>query len=165
MNAYFLKTGTISSVASAMLLLFFAYIAPDALAMGKTIDDTVVLVQSGDKTFEFTVETARTDEQRARGLMYRRELEDDMGMIFLFLPERSVNFTMRNTFISLDLIFIRRDGTIESIISKTPPLEPGPFSSKGNVRAVLEIKGGRAQALGIRPGDRVQHIFLDNLEE
>lgn len=150
-----------SSIATAMLLLLL--LAPVSSAMSKPVDSSVLFIQTGDQTIEFNVETATTDDQRSLGLMFRREMADDHGMIFLFKPERQVTFTMRNTYISLDMIFISGDGTIESILENTEPLEWGPFPSKGDVRAVLEINGGLSKKLGIKPGDRVEHLFLGNM--
>ncbi|TNE35861.1 MAG: DUF192 domain-containing protein [Alphaproteobacteria bacterium] len=144
-----------------MLLLFF--VAPFGMGMSEPIDQSVLFIRTEGKTIEFSVETATTDDQRSTGLMYRREMADDHGMIFLFKPERQVNFTMHNTYISLDMIFIRSDGTIESVLENTEPLEWGPYPSKGKVRAVLEINGGLAKKLGIKVGDRVEHLFFGNI--
>lgn len=150
-----------SSVARAMLLLLF--VAPLGAAMSKPIDDSVLFIKTDKGTFELNVETATTDEQRSLGLMYRREMAPDHGMIFLFVPDRQVNFTMRNTYIPLDMIFIHRDGSVESILENTEPLTHGPFPSKGDVRAVLELNAGKAKEMGLRPGDQVEHLFFQNI--
>lgn len=123
--------------------------APSGLA------ETMLTVTSGAKTHKFTVEIAATDEQQARGLMFRNELAPDRGMIFPMDPPRLASFWMKNTLIPLDIIFIAPDGRIANIAANTVPYSLDPVPSKGAVKAVLELAGGRAAELGIRPGDRV----------
>jgi uncharacterized membrane protein (UPF0127 family) len=105
----------------------------------------------------FAVELARTDEERARGLMFRKELPEGRGMLFDFSPEQEVSMWMKNTYVSLDMIFIRADGRILRIAENTEPLSERTISSGGRVRAVLEVVAGTARKLGIAPGDRVAH--------
>ena len=112
-------------------------------------------VQSGDQTHLFTVEVADTAEEQGRGLMFRTELAPDRGMIFPFSRVRIASFWMKNTVIPLDIIFIRNDGTIESIAANTVPYSLESVSSGEPVAAVLEIAGGRAAELEIEPGDTV----------
>jgi uncharacterized protein len=104
----------------------------------------------------FTVEVARTPDEQAQGLMNRQSLGPDRGMIFPFDQPRQATFWMKNTLIPLDLIFIRSDGTIESIAANTVPLSLETVPSQGAVAAVLEIAGGRAAELGIKAGDKVE---------
>jgi len=101
------------------------------------------------------VEIAATVEDQAYGLMNRAELAPDRGMIFPFEPARDASFWMKNTLIPLDMIFIRQDGSIANIAADTVPLSLDPVRSEGPVKAVLEIAGGRAAELGIKPGDKV----------
>jgi uncharacterized membrane protein (UPF0127 family) len=112
-------------------------------------------VQSATGLHRFTVEVARTPEEQARGLMYRRSLADDRGMVFPYDPPRAVGFWMKNTYIPLDIIFIRPNGRIARIAANTTPLSLEPVSSVEPVSTVLEIRGGRAAELGIREGDLV----------
>jgi hypothetical protein len=105
----------------------------------------------------FAVELATTDEERARGLMFRKELPGGRGMLFDFHNEQPVAFWMRNTYISLDMIFIRADGRILRVAENTEPLSEKLVPSGGPVRAVLEVIAGTARKLGIAPGDRVAH--------
>jgi uncharacterized membrane protein (UPF0127 family) len=105
----------------------------------------------------FSVEMATTDEEKQTGLMYRKELADGKGMLFDFNPEQEVSMWMKNTYVSLDMIFIRADGRILRIAENTEPLSTKIISSKGPARAVLEVVAGTAQKYGIRPGDRVGH--------
>jgi len=87
--------------------------------------------------------------------MNRSELAPDRGMIFPFDPPRDASFWMKNTLIPLDMIFVRADGSIANIAENTVPLSLEPVNSEGVVGAVLEIPGGRAAELGIKPGDKV----------
>jgi hypothetical protein len=105
----------------------------------------------------FAVEFAITNEERARGLMYRRELPEGRGMLFDFSPEQDVQMWMQNTYVSLDMIFIRADGRILRIAENTEPLSERIIGSGGRVRGVLEVVAGTAKKLGIAPGDRVAH--------
>ncbi|QAU47200.1 DUF192 domain-containing protein [Bradyrhizobium guangzhouense] len=105
----------------------------------------------------FSVEMATTDEEKQTGLMYRKELADGKGMLFDFNPEQEVSMWMKNTYVSLDMIFIRADGRILRIAENTEPLSTRIISSKGPARAVLEVVAGTAQKYGIRVGDRVGH--------
>ena len=89
--------------------------------------------------------------------MFRRELPEGQGMLFDFQREQPTSFWMKNTYISLDMIFIRADGRILRIAENTVPLSEALVSSGGPVRAVLEVIAGTAKKLGIAPGDRVAH--------
>ena len=103
----------------------------------------------------FAVEIADNDTERAKGLMYRRELPEGQGMLFDFQREQEVSFWMQNTYIPLDMVFIRGDGRILRIAENTEPLSTRLVPSGGPVRAVLEVIGGTTRKLGIAPGDRV----------
>ena len=105
----------------------------------------------------FGVELAVTPEEQARGLMFRRELPEMQGMLFDFHREQPTSFWMKNTYVSLDMIFIRADGRILSIAENTVPLSEALVPSGGPVRAVLEVIAGTCKKLGIAPGDRVKH--------
>src|SRR5262252_3549088 len=110
----------------------------------------------------FAVEMASTPEEQAKGLMFRRSLPEGQGMLFDFHEEQPTSFWMKNTYIPLDMIFIRADGRILRIAENTVPLSEALVPSGGPVRAVLEVIGGTAKKLGIAPGDRVGHaIFGD----
>jgi uncharacterized protein len=103
----------------------------------------------------FAVEIAENDAERAKGLMYRKELPEGQGMLFDFHREQEVSFWMQNTYIPLDMVFIRADGRILRIAENTVPLSTKLIPSGGPVRAVLEVIGGTTRKLGIAPGDRV----------
>ena len=113
-------------------------------------------ITGASDTHKFTVEVAATPQQQAMGLMFRKQLAADQGMIFPFPVERVASFWMKNTLIPLDIIFIRKDGTIESIAAETTPYSLESVRSNEPVAAVLEIAGGRAEQLSINAGDRVE---------
>lgn len=105
----------------------------------------------------FSVELAKTETERATGLMYRKELAEGRGMLFDFSPEQQVSMWMKNTFIPLDMIFIRSDGRILRIAENTEPHSEKIISSGGLAKGVLEVIGGTARKYGIQAGDRVAH--------
>ncbi|HKU04562.1 MAG TPA: DUF192 domain-containing protein [Bradyrhizobium sp.] len=105
----------------------------------------------------FSVEMATTEDEKQKGLMYRRELADGKGMLFDFSPEQQISMWMKNTYISLDMIFIRADGRVLRIAENTEPESTKIISSGGLARGVLEVPAGTARKYGIAPGDRVSH--------
>jgi uncharacterized membrane protein (UPF0127 family) len=109
-------------------------------------------IRSKSGTHRFSVEVAATPEQQERGLMFRRSLAGDRGMIFPYEPAQEVAFWMKNTLIPLDILFIRSDGTIVRI-TKAEAMDLTPLPSGEPIAAVLEIRGGRAAELGIKEGD------------
>lgn len=108
-----------------------------------------VSITQGGKIHRFNVEVARTSEEQARGLMHRTSLPADGGMLFPFAKPKYASFWMKNTFIPLDIIFIRSDGSIDRIAENTIPESLEPVVSGGEVAAVLELAGGTAARLGI----------------
>lgn len=119
-----------------------------------------VEIVSGDKTHVFQAEVMRTDEERARGLMFRRYMPEDRGMLFDFKTEQPVAMWMKNTYLPLDMVFIARDGRIVNIAENTEPMSERTISSGAPVLSVLEINAGVAAKLGIKPGDRVRHSLF-----
>jgi uncharacterized membrane protein (UPF0127 family) len=109
----------------------------------------------------FSVEVATTEEEKTTGLMYRKELADGKGMLFDFSPEQQVSMWMKNTYIPLDMIFIRADGRILRIAENTEPLSTKIIPSGGLAKGVLEVIAGTAQKYGIAPGDRVAHPLFN----
>jgi uncharacterized protein len=115
----------------------------------------LTVTTAAGKKHSFRVEVAATSQEQAKGLMFRRAMGPNEGMIFPMIPPRGASFWMRNTVISLDLIFVAPDGTISNIAADAIPYNEVPLLSIGPVMAVLEINGGRAKALGIAAGDKV----------
>ena len=118
--------------------------------------EEVVIKTKDGKEFSFVTEMALTPGEQATGMMFRTEMGPDEGMLFVFTETRRAAFWMRNTLISLDMIFVRPNGRIANIIT-APPETDNSRRSNGRVLAVLEIPGGRAAELGIKAGDLVVH--------
>ena len=133
-----------------VLVGLVAFVAPVWPAGKQTLE-----IASKSGVHVFSVEIADNDAERARGLMYRKELPEGQGMLFDFHREQEVSFWMQNTYIPLDMVFIRADGRILRIAENTEPLSTKLIPSGGPVRAVLEVIGGTTRKLGIAPGDHV----------
>ena len=134
-----------------------------ALTSGASAQDTrlpggelAIVTSKGRHVFK--VELAADDASRTRGLMHRRSLAPDAGMLFDYGREvPGVAMWMRNTLIPLDMLFIKADGRILNIHERAIPHDLTSISAKGPVRAVLELNGGTVSRLGVRPGDRIEH--------
>ncbi len=116
--------------------------------------DIAIKTKAG-KIHKYRVEIAVTGEQIRIGMMFRKYIEENTGMLFAFKGEAERNFWMKNTLIPLDLLFIKSDGTISHIHHMAEEESLKPISSNGKVSAVLEIAGGEAEILGINVGDHV----------
>ena len=139
-------------------LLFVLFAVPAAAQNAVTFERTeLAIVTAAGARHQFKVEWAKTEEQKSRGLMYRKALPLDHGMLLDYDPPTVVSIWMRNTLLALDIVFIRADGTIESIFLGAKPHDETSMPSKGEVRAVLELNAGVARLLGIAPGDKVEH--------
>ena len=121
-----------------------------------------LIVSAGGREIKFEVELATNDAERSRGLMYRKQLGPYEGMLFDFYQEMPVSFWMKNTLIPLDMVFIAADGTVRHVHPNAVPLSTDAVPSRFPVRAVLEINGGSAALLGIKPGDKVKHPIFGN---
>jgi uncharacterized protein len=144
-------------VALAAVVVFCAFAGSGARAA--TFQTLEIATKSGVKVF--SVELATTEEEKTTGLMYRKELADGKGMLFDFSPEQQVSMWMKNTYISLDMIFIRADGRILRIAENTEPLSTRIIPSGGLAKGVLEVVAGTAQKYGIEPGDRVSNPLFN----
>ncbi|WP_321392175.1 DUF192 domain-containing protein [Emcibacter sp.] len=123
---------------------------------------SMVVVEGRGATHEFRTDLAITPSQRAQGLMYRESIPEDYGMLFVFDDVAPVVMWMKNTFISLDMLFVDGKGEIVHIAHSTTPLSLSRISSRYPVRGVLEIKGGKAEELDIAVGDHLVHqLFAD----
>ncbi len=140
-----------------------AHRAPLALLLAATLSSTPacaapsgprVILESGGKSHRVQVELADTEAKRERGLMFRKELPEGRGMLFLFDEEGEHSFWMKDTLIPLDLIFVDSSGRVTGIVARARPLTLEPRSG-GPSRMVLEVPGGWAEAHGVRTGDRM----------
>jgi uncharacterized membrane protein (UPF0127 family) len=116
-----------------------------------------LVIHAGGSAYKFEVEIVTTPETRAQGLMYRKALAANAGMLFIYPAEQPVSFWMKNTLIPLDMLFLKADGKIAHIAHNAVPLDETPIDSGAAVNAVLEVNGGTAVALGIKEGDRVEY--------
>lgn len=114
--------------------------------------ETVVL---GIGDAEITVEVARSEEDRARGLMNRKNLDEDAGMLFVYPVDTRMSFWMKETYVPLSIAFIAKDGTIREIYDMKP-LSLRPVESKFSVRYALEMNVGAFERLGVGPGDVIR---------
>ncbi len=128
-----------------------------AEARAELLDKQPLTFVASTGKHRITVEVADTDSERSTGLMFRKSLGDDEGMIFIYPRDEPISMWMKNTYISLDMIFVRSDGTIHRIASDTEPFSEQTIASSGSVRAVIEMKAGSARRLGIKAGDKVEH--------
>lgn len=135
-------------------MVVLALVAPSSVRAAD-FEPLEIVTKTG--VHSFSVEMARTNEQRATGLMYRKSLPEGQGMLFDFAPEQEVAMWMKNTYVSLDMIFIRADGRIHRIAERTKTESTDIISSGGPVRAVLEVVAGTARKYGISVGDQVAH--------
>jgi hypothetical protein len=119
-------------------------------------DPAVTILTSNGGDVSFQVEVADTPAKRELGLMYRRDLPSDRGMIFLFPMETEQAFWMKNTPIPLDMIFISSSRRIVGIVQRAAPFTLDARSVPGSSQYVLEINGGLSDRYGFKPGDRVQ---------
>lgn len=123
----------------------------------QSLPTTSLTVVTETGTHSFTVEVADDPQERSIGLMQRAEMADDHGMLFDFFVEGPRSFWMKDTILSLDIIFARSDGTVVSIAKNTTPFSLEGIPSDGDARFVLEVKAGVADAIGLQPGDRILH--------
>ena len=128
---------------------------------GNTPEDTQVfsrgelVIETASGPLRLDVEIARTDKQHSQGLMFRTSLDQNSGMIFIYDSPRRISMWMKNTILSLDMIFIGEDGRIKRIVANTTPMSEATISSRGPVSAVLELLAGAAKRLAIKPGDQI----------
>jgi uncharacterized membrane protein (UPF0127 family) len=139
------------------LLLLVVLLGPAAAQTPATFGRGALDIQTASGRHHFNVEIAASQEQWSYGLMFRRTLAPDAGMLFVYEDDHEIQMWMKNTLIPLDMIFIKADGTILRIAERTVPQDLTTIPSGGPARGVLEVNGGTAARLGIKPGDRVLH--------
>ncbi|WP_119420914.1 DUF192 domain-containing protein [Desertibaculum subflavum] len=142
-----------------LLLAALLLAAVPALAQPQTgLPVTEIVIQTATGKHKFQVELATTPDQMQRGLMYRREMAADHGMLFDYGSDQAgIAMWMKNTFIPLDMLFVKADGAVLNIAERTVPGSLVSVPAAGPVRAVIELNGGTASRLKIKPGDKVLH--------
>lgn len=145
---------TRSRARHAFIAFLFVWLPP-SIGTAAPLESLEIVSRGGVHVFQ--VEVAVTPDERSKGLMFRRELPAGQGMLFDFEGEGPVAMWMKNTYVSLDMLFIRADGRIARIAENTKPLSEEIIPSGAPVKAVLEVVAGTVKRLGIVPGDRVAH--------
>lgn len=138
-------------VALAILVL----IGGIGAACAEGLSPLIVVTTSGEHRFD--VEVADDPNERARGLMFRRSMPQNRGMLFDFRTDQDVSMWMQNTYLSLDMVFIRADGTVARVTRDTTPFSTDMIPSGETVRAVLELNAGTARRIALARGDRIRH--------
>lgn len=152
--------GAVILIVVAAVLVWFVAARPEVSLAGPDEDgcpgnNECVTIHTDSGDYVFTVEWAIEPEQRRCGLMFREEMAADHGMVFDFFDEQVRSFWMRNTLISLDMIFIRDGGEVLNIAENTVPLSLESVPSDGPARYVLEVIAGTAERIGLEPGDMI----------
>ena len=142
----------------ALLISALAFLNLAAARSESGLEPLEITTSSGVHAFQ--VEIAKDEAAREKGLMYRRYMPADRGMLFEFEKEEPVAFWMRNTYIPLDMIFITHDGTVARIAANAEPLNDTAIPSGQPVIGVLELNGGEAARIGLKPGDKVSASFF-----
>ena len=151
----------ITSGAALWAAPFFAFAALLVVLAGPVCArmrvERLWLVTGAGQEKPIDVEMAEAPKEKELGLMFRTELADNQGMLFPYGAPQEVTMWMHNTYIPLDMVFIRADGTVHRIERRAEPLSDRIISSEGLVSAVLEMAGGATERLGLKPGDRIRH--------
>lgn len=145
----------------AVVVLGMAGIGAQAQAI---FERSKLSIETAQGSHEFDIELALAPDQQSQGLMFRRELAADAGMLFFHQRERVASMWMRNTFVPLDMLFATADGKIVHIVERTVPQSLTTITAGKPVRAVLEVNAGTVRRLAIKSGDRLIHPLFGNAE-
>src|ERR1700730_7403572 len=146
-----------SALVVALVALFGLAGGPALRAQLATFAKSELTIETASGKQRFAIEEATTPQQMSQGLMYRREMAADAGMLFEFARPQTASFWMKNTLIPLDMLFVAADGTIADFHERAVPQNLDPINSDRPVMAVLELNGGSIARLGIKRGDHVVH--------
>jgi uncharacterized membrane protein (UPF0127 family) len=147
----FAAIGRVARMATGCL--FALVLLAEASGFAASTGTLVLKTETGDHNFN--IEVATTNEERALGLMFRRSLPENSGMLFLYDPPQPAAMWMKNTLIPLDMVFISADGTVHRVEANTEPLSTALIPSEGPVVGVLELNAGEADKIGLKRGDKV----------
>lgn len=162
-----LNSRAVLAVVAALMLIVPAYCA-FALDMFEphvsgSMEKSLTIVDKKGGKHSFNVELAITDTQQEQGLMFVKEMPVNAGMLFVFRTVEPRTFWMKNTLIPLDMLFVEEDGRIQHIHSMAKPQDTSMITSGKPCKAVLEINGGQADALGLDEGDVIYHSAFNNV--
>ncbi|TCL74048.1 DUF192 domain-containing protein [Rhizobium sp. BK251] len=147
-----------SAIAALFFLVAHAVVAEEAMQFAR---EPLAIETVDGRNLPFTVEIAATPDQRAHGLMFRKSMPADAGMLFAFGAPRPVTMWMENTPLPLDMLFIDSAGIIRHIHANAEPFSRAIIDSRGAVEFVIELNGGTAAKLGIKPGDHVKSATIE----
>jgi uncharacterized protein len=143
----------------AALLCFILLLLPllAAIPAGADMRRETLVLETTAARHVIDVEIADTPDEKSRGLMFRPKVPDNTGMLFPYGEPQEITMWMKNTYASLDMVFIRGNGVVHRIETNTEPLSERVIASQGDVTAVLELAAGASARLGLKAGDRVLH--------
>jgi uncharacterized protein len=144
---------------TSLILCLVATVNVNAQA---TFPKSELTINTDNASYDFNIELAIDDSHREYGLMFRTEMPEMNGMLFIYDEMRNVSMWMKNTFISLDIVFIDEVGKITNIAESQQPRSLSLIRSGGEVKAVLELNGGLAKKLGIEVGDQINYPIFEN---
>jgi uncharacterized membrane protein (UPF0127 family) len=145
---------------AALFLVVLAMLAGHFLPHASALRRETLKLVTAQAEHTIDVEITETPQEKAQGLMFRSRLPEKSGMLFFYEQPQEITMWMRNTYIPLDMVFIRADGVVHRIEARTEPLSEAIIASRGAVVACLELAGGAAERLGLKPGDRVLHALF-----
>ena len=154
-----------SRTAHRVVLLLFALLTPlicAAVPAEAQMRRETLLLETSAGRQSIAIEVAQTLEEKFRGLMFRPKIPEHTGMLFPYGTPQEITMWMKNTYASLDMVFIRVDGTVHRIEANTEPMSERVIASDGPVAAVLELAAGAAAKYGLKPGDKVLHKSFGN---
>ena len=144
-----------------LIFISIAFTNANADTNKTTFQKSSLTIQTKDSEYIFNIEIAVTEKERSRGLMYRKELKQTEGMLFLYPEKQIIKMWMKNTLIPLDMIFINNNGKIMDIFKMTVPKDLTPIGPDVKLKGVLEINGGLTSYLNINKGDFIIHPSLN----
>ncbi|MFK8016387.1 MAG: DUF192 domain-containing protein [Gammaproteobacteria bacterium] len=130
----------------------------------KDFGRSTLKIASGQAVHTFSIYVADSPSERRQGLMFVEDMPDDVGMLFFYDTPARASMWMKNTVMSLDMLFIKSNGTVESIAAATTPGSLKSVAAQGKVCCVLELKAGISETLGISPGDQLIHAHFNNVD-
>ena len=156
------RVGFLAALAAALLWTRAATAVAgadnDAQQLDRAFSRSTLQIATPDaKLHKIDVWIADNETRRARGLMFVDNMADDAGMLFIYPQSQEISMWMKNTHLSLDMLFVNANGRVHSIVANTKPMSLDTISSNGTVLAVIELKAGSAARMNIRPGAQVIH--------
>ena len=148
---------TLGAAFRAFFVSFAFLLLATSFSTAQIYEDEPLLIRQREKELSFRIEVANTPQLRTTGLMYRQTMPQDAGMLFCFSQSKEVFMWMKNTILPLDMLFIKKDGTIASIAENTVPFSEEVISSGELVSYVLELNAGAVSRFMIKKGNKVEH--------